>query len=75
MVGILPRGYTLTSLEALKKDGSFNVQAGTAFVDFDFLEEVGWLLRFEFCSVIFHYPAFQQSHILLPSCCVLIHVN
>jgi hypothetical protein len=32
-------------------------------------------LRFEFCSVIFHYPAFQQSHILLPSCCVLIHVN
>lgn len=40
MVGILPRGYTLTSLEALQKDGSFNVQAGTAFVDFDFLEEV-----------------------------------
>lgn len=70
MVGILPRGYTLTSLEALQKDGSFNVQAGTAFVDFDFLEEVGWLLRFEFCSVIFHYPAFQQSHILLPSCCI-----
>jgi hypothetical protein len=27
-------------------------------------------LRFEFCSVIFHYPAFQQSHILLPSCCI-----
>ncbi|KAG6750565.1 hypothetical protein POTOM_045061 [Populus tomentosa] len=75
MVGILPKGYTLTSLEALQKDGSFNVQAGTAFVDFDFLEEVGWLLRFEFCSVIFHYPAFQQSYTLLPSCCMLIHVN
>ena len=56
MVGILPRGYTLTSLEALKKDGSFNVQVGTAFVDFDFLEEVGWLLRFEFCSVIISLP-------------------
>ena len=41
MVGILPRGYTLTSLEALQKDGSLNVQAGTAFVDFEFLEEVG----------------------------------
>ncbi|KAF9670019.1 hypothetical protein SADUNF_Sadunf13G0024800 [Salix dunnii] len=40
MVGILPRGYTLTSLEALQKDGSLNVQAGTAFVDFEFLEEV-----------------------------------
>ncbi|KAH7543159.1 hypothetical protein FEM48_Zijuj02G0153600 [Ziziphus jujuba var. spinosa] len=40
LVGILPRGYTLSSLEALKKEGSLNVQAGTAFVDFEFLEEV-----------------------------------
>ncbi|KAK5786374.1 hypothetical protein PVK06_041010 [Gossypium arboreum] len=40
LVGILPRGYTLTSLEALKKEGSLNIQAGTAFVDFEFLEEV-----------------------------------
>nr|GMD45315.1 A_TM021B04.11 protein [Ipomoea batatas] len=40
LLGILPRGYTLTSLEALKKEGSLNVQAGTAFVDFEFLEEV-----------------------------------
>ncbi|XP_058216503.1 uncharacterized protein LOC131327382 isoform X3 [Rhododendron vialii] len=39
-LGILPRGYTLSSLEALKKEGSLNVQAGTAFVDFEFLEEV-----------------------------------
>ncbi|XP_022859904.1 uncharacterized protein LOC111380546 isoform X3 [Olea europaea var. sylvestris] len=39
LLGILPRGYTLTSLEALKKEGSLNVQAGTAFVDFEFLEE------------------------------------
>ncbi|KAK6233084.1 hypothetical protein QQP08_017878 [Theobroma cacao] len=39
LVGILPRGYTLTSLEALKKEGSLNIQAGTAFVDFEFLEE------------------------------------
>ncbi|KAM6577652.1 hypothetical protein CsatB_029489 [Cannabis sativa] len=40
LVGILPRGYTLSSLEALKKEGSLNVQAGTAFVDVEFLEEV-----------------------------------
>ncbi|CAA3030340.1 stress regulated [Olea europaea subsp. europaea] len=40
LLGILPRGYTLTSFEALKKEGSLNVQAGTAFVDFEFLEEV-----------------------------------
>ncbi|KAG6646088.1 hypothetical protein CIPAW_08G169100 [Carya illinoinensis] len=38
-LGILPKGYTLTSLEALKKEGSLNVQAGTAFVDFEFVEE------------------------------------
>ncbi|XP_057439427.1 uncharacterized protein LOC130731220 isoform X1 [Lotus japonicus] len=40
LVGILPKGYTLSSLDALKKDGSLNVQAGSAFVDFEFLEEV-----------------------------------
>lgn len=41
LVGILPKGYTLSSLEALQKEGSLNVQAGTAFVDLEFLEEVG----------------------------------
>ncbi|KAL7003015.1 hypothetical protein U1Q18_004174 [Sarracenia purpurea var. burkii] len=40
LLGILPRGYTLSSFEALKKEGSLNVQAGTAFVDFEFLEEI-----------------------------------
>ncbi|KAK9161429.1 hypothetical protein Syun_007770 [Stephania yunnanensis] len=40
LLGVLPRGYTLTSLEALQKEGSLNVQAGTAFVDFEFLEEM-----------------------------------
>ncbi|KAI9084812.1 hypothetical protein K1719_033218 [Acacia pycnantha] len=40
LVGILPKGYTLTSLEALEKEGSLNVQAGSAFVDFEFVEEV-----------------------------------
>ncbi|KAL8035933.1 hypothetical protein ABFX02_12G127000 [Erythranthe guttata] len=40
LLGILPKGYSLTSLDALKKEGSLNVQAGTAFVDFEFLEEV-----------------------------------
>ncbi|KAG6646102.1 hypothetical protein CIPAW_08G170300 [Carya illinoinensis] len=42
LVGILPKGYTLTSLEALKKEGSLNVQAGTTFVDFEFVEEVSF---------------------------------
>ncbi|XP_061348463.1 uncharacterized protein LOC133293860 isoform X1 [Gastrolobium bilobum] len=41
LVGILPKRYTLSSLDALKMEGSLNVQAGTAFVDFEFLEEVG----------------------------------
>ncbi|KAK1583778.1 hypothetical protein Q3G72_026826 [Acer saccharum] len=40
LVGILPKAYTLSSLEALKKEGSLNLQAGTAFVGFEFLEEV-----------------------------------
>uniref|UniRef100_A0A2N9FD39 Peptidase M41 domain-containing protein n=1 Tax=Fagus sylvatica TaxID=28930 RepID=A0A2N9FD39_FAGSY len=44
LVGILPKGYTLSSLEALKKEGSLNVQAGTAFVDFEFLEEVAGVM-------------------------------
>ncbi|KAM0950667.1 putative peptidase M41 [Dioscorea sansibarensis] len=40
LLGVLPRGYTLSSLEALRKEGSLNVQAGTSFVDLEFLEEV-----------------------------------
>lgn len=40
LLGILPKGYTLSSLEAFRKEGSLNLQAGTAFVDFEFLEEV-----------------------------------
>ncbi|KAI4303539.1 hypothetical protein MLD38_039152 [Melastoma candidum] len=34
------KGYTISSLDALQKEGSLNVQAGTSFVDFEFLEEV-----------------------------------
>ncbi|XP_004494650.1 uncharacterized protein [Cicer arietinum] len=40
LVGILPKGYTVSSLDALMKEGSLNIQAGTAFVDFEFVEEV-----------------------------------
>lgn len=40
LLGILPKGYTVSSLEAFRKEGSLNVQAGTAFVDFEFMEEV-----------------------------------
>lgn len=55
LVGILPKGYTLSSLEALKKERSLNIQAGTAFVDFEFLEEVGscfLLIEFSFSHLI-----------------------
>ncbi|CAO2202801.1 unnamed protein product [Urochloa humidicola] len=40
LLGVLPKGYTITSLDTLVKQGSLNVQAGTAFVDFEFLEEI-----------------------------------
>ncbi|KAL9235077.1 hypothetical protein vseg_009873 [Gypsophila vaccaria] len=40
LLGLLPRGYTLSSLEAFRKEGSLNVQAGTTFIDFEFLDEV-----------------------------------
>ncbi|PKA59345.1 hypothetical protein AXF42_Ash001439 [Apostasia shenzhenica] len=38
LLGVLPKGYMLSSLEAFRKEGSLNVQAGTAFVDFEFVE-------------------------------------
>ncbi|KAJ1283707.1 hypothetical protein BS78_03G147300 [Paspalum vaginatum] len=40
LLGVLPKGYTITSFDTLTKQGSLNVQAGTAFVDFEFLEEI-----------------------------------
>ncbi|CAO2184538.1 unnamed protein product [Urochloa humidicola] len=40
LLGVLPKGYTITSLDTLVKQGSLNVQAGTAFVDYEFLEEI-----------------------------------
>lgn len=60
-MGILPKGYTLTSLEALKKEGSLNVQAGTAFVDFEFLEEVGSY----FFLIYFPFGSFSSVHPIL----------
>ncbi|KOM52904.1 hypothetical protein LR48_Vigan09g156300 [Vigna angularis] len=39
LIGILPKGYSISSLDALQKEGSLNIQAGTAFVDFEFQEE------------------------------------
>lgn len=46
LLGVLPKGYTITSLDTLIKQGSLNVQAGTAFVDFEFLQEVSFLITF-----------------------------
>nr|GEU37997.1 reverse transcriptase domain-containing protein [Tanacetum cinerariifolium] len=40
LLGILPKGYTLSSLEAFQREGSLNVQAGTFFVDFEFTEQI-----------------------------------
>lgn len=40
LIGILPKTYTLSSLEAFRTYGALNIQAGTTFVDFDFQQEV-----------------------------------
>ncbi|XP_038879282.1 uncharacterized protein LOC120071223 isoform X2 [Benincasa hispida] len=40
LLGVLPKGYTTSSFEAFRNEGSLNLQAGTAFVDFEFLEEI-----------------------------------
>ncbi|KAF6135882.1 hypothetical protein GIB67_006774 [Kingdonia uniflora] len=52
LLGVLPKGYTLSSLEAFRKEGSLNVQAGTAFVDFEILEEVSLLACDSIASII-----------------------
>ena len=43
-MGILPRSYTISSWDAFVKEGSLNVQAGTTFVDYEFLDEVCFVL-------------------------------
>ena len=40
LVGLLPRGYTLSSLDALRSEGALSVQAGCLFCDADFQAEV-----------------------------------
>lgn len=72
-MGILPKGYTLSSLEALKKEGSLNVQAGTAFVDLEFLEEVGCFLQSDYFLLSLF---FFMSHwlLLLPLIVITFHV-
>jgi hypothetical protein len=39
LMGILPKGYTLSSLDAFEKYGALNVQAGCAFCDGEFQRE------------------------------------
>ena len=41
LMGILPKGYTLSSLDAFREYGALNVQAGCAFCDGEFQREVG----------------------------------
>ena len=40
LIGILPKGYTLSSLDAFKTYGALNIQAGCAFCDGEFQREV-----------------------------------
>ena len=40
LCGILPRAYTLSAWEALRREGALNVQAGTQFADKAFQREV-----------------------------------
>ena len=40
LTGVLPKGYTLSSLDAFKRFGRLNVQAGTLFCDGQFQNEV-----------------------------------
>jgi len=40
LIGILPKGYTLSSKDAFQKYGALNIQAGCAFCDGEFQREV-----------------------------------
>jgi len=40
LMGVLPKGYTLSALDALQRYGALNVQAGTVFCDRVFQKEV-----------------------------------
>lgn len=71
LVGILPKGYTLSSFEALKKEGSLNVQAGTAFVDFEFLEEV---VLFLFELSMFYVMLFTFLLFFFPLLLILVSI-
>ncbi|KAK7258786.1 hypothetical protein RIF29_24373 [Crotalaria pallida] len=50
LVGVLPKRYVVSSLDALKKEGSLNLQAGTSFVDFEFLEEFAYQVSIIFST-------------------------
>lgn len=73
-MGILPKGYTLTSLEALKKEGSLNVQAGTAFVDFEFLEEVGSYFFFKFIFLLVAFLLYILYCSASSRVCIVWHI-
>jgi len=60
LLGVLPKGYTITSLDTLSKQGSLNVQAGTAFVDYEFLEEVS-SINFWRKKIIFKFLDYSKT--------------
>ncbi|MFS7954196.1 hypothetical protein Hanom_Chr07g00627431 [Helianthus anomalus] len=60
MLGILPKGYTLSSLEASQREGSLNVQAGTVFVNFEFTEQVSKLSCFTLLTAL---PKFKLCNL------------
>jgi hypothetical protein len=40
LMGVLPKGYTLSAVDALRRYGALNIQAGTVFCDREFQSEV-----------------------------------
>ena len=40
LMGVLPKGYTLSAVDALRRYGALNIQAGTVFCDRVFQSEV-----------------------------------
>jgi hypothetical protein len=72
LLGVLPKEYTITSLDTLIKQGSLNVQGGTAFVDYEFLEEVSSVYIKKIYLQHYNARVFQKLDVF--SLCMHIYV-
>ncbi|GJP37302.1 hypothetical protein CLOM_g6133 [Closterium sp. NIES-68] len=53
LVGIPPRGFTLSSLDAYQRYGALNVQAGTTFLDLDFQKQTRtWQIKSDMLDAV-----------------------